>query len=1033
MSDQIHVSPLLDGFTLGAPIAQHHGIVCYPAIKENSTKKYIVKEISVPAAQAQFDALILAGAYKDPAEVMDYFRKKGEGLLREAEFLKKLSKIEGFLPFDGWQLEPITRRRLGYRVYLVGSYKRSLDKYIRKNAFTHLEAVNLGLDLCSALSVCRQAGHLYADLKPSNIYVSENKEYRIGDLGFLSLDSLRYTSLPESFFSPYSPPELQDPMVSVNLTADTYAVGMILYQLYNDGQLPFRGDVPAEPLTNPCHADYEMAEIIMKAIDPDPEKRWTDPKELGKAIAAYMQRNNIGDIPITPFIPLDVKPEDLVPISSIKDSEEESEQVSQESAEDAETISESEENPSETEEASSETEDFPQYAQQEQEDVSPAAAEASEDAVQESDEQQLTEETEPTEAVEEFPPEIPEQVTAAPEEEAPSVESPENVVSAAGESVADEVPADTISEELARILSRADEMIAHEIPEDTGFPEEEAAPDPFAFAAEEPDMPEEDIPDEPETEATPETLKPEKKKKGKHYENPARKNRIKKFFSGCLKLVLLAGLLAGGFWYYQNVYLQPIDGMTVEGTQNQITVLVDTTVEESRLTVSCTNESGKQYSQPVQGGKATFDGLKPDTVYTIRLDMNGFHKLTGETSAVFTTEASTRILSFQAIAGTEDGSVKLDFTYEGNEPDFWNIRYQTEGEEERLETITGNSAMITGLTVGKMYTFTLDGGKSFGLSGETSVQFLAARLILAENITITSTDGSNITVLWKSPGDAVVESWNVRFFDNFGFEEQVTVTETSAAFTGLDPASSYSLEITASGMTRAVRTELSADPILITDLQVDESSQTEMKVTWKYDGTEPEGGWELIYTVEGSTPQTIACEKASAKIAPLIPGAKYTFTLQSADDRTVFNNTLIHSTKAAEPFTKNAFDAEETSMALLKTPEDADWNFENISQDAYTTAFRVGNSVSLGMQSAKAVYLPGYKTNILYVFRDAYGNVIPELVTEASLTWKNLWLSGDSKTAELSIPALPGTPGSYKLELYFDGGFVAEFDITITE
>ena len=251
MSDQKTISPLLDGFTLGAPISEHHGVVCYPAIKENSNKKYIVKEISVPATQAQFDALILAGAYKDPAEVMDYFRKKGDRIVQEAEILKKLSKIEGFLPYDGWQMEPITRRRLGYQVYLVGTYKRTLEKVIRKNAFTHLEAVNLGLDLCSALSICRQAGYLYADLKPSNVYVSDSKEYRIGDLGFIGLDALRYTSLPEGNFSPYSPPELQDPMVSVNLTVDTYAVGMILYQLYNDGQLAFRGLTPTEPLPNP--------------------------------------------------------------------------------------------------------------------------------------------------------------------------------------------------------------------------------------------------------------------------------------------------------------------------------------------------------------------------------------------------------------------------------------------------------------------------------------------------------------------------------------------------------------------------------------------------------------------------------------------------------------------------------------------------------------------------------------------------------------------------------------------------------------
>ena len=273
------ISPLLDGFAMGNPMSSHDGVRCCPAIKENSDEKYIVKIISVPAAQTQMDAMLLAGAYKDMAGAMDYFKGVADDVEKEAEFLQKLSKLEGFLPYDGWQTVPIKRRRLGYEVYLVSPYKHSLAKYIRRNPVTHLEAINLGLDLCSALSVCRQAGCLYVDLKPTNIFLTEKKSYRIGDLGFIPLDTLRYTSLPDKYRSPYSPPELHDAMATLNETADTYAVGMILYQLYNDGSLPFKDKAPDEALPSPVNADYEIAEIIMKAIDPDPAKRW----QIGRA------------------------------------------------------------------------------------------------------------------------------------------------------------------------------------------------------------------------------------------------------------------------------------------------------------------------------------------------------------------------------------------------------------------------------------------------------------------------------------------------------------------------------------------------------------------------------------------------------------------------------------------------------------------------------------------------------------------------------------------------------------------------------
>ena len=1017
MSDSPNISPLLDGFTLGAPISEHHGVKCCPTIKENTNKKFIVKIISVPASQAQFDALMLAGVYKDPVDVMEYFRESGESIVKEAELLKTLSRIEGFLAYDGWQMEPITRRRLGYEIYLVSSYKRSLEKYMQKNAVTHLEAVNLALDLCAALSLCRQSGYLYVDLKPSNVYVSEKKEYRIGDLGFLRLDTLRYAALPERCFSPYVPPELLDPMTPMNLTVDTYAVGMILYQLYNDGHLPFTGITPPENLPVPCHADYEMAEIIMKAIHTDPEQRWQDPKDLGKAIAAYMQRNSVNDIPITPFIPLDVKPEDIVVLTDETPSPE------QEETDTAEAVIPPEDAVPEAEtEAPVTVAEEPIEAAEES-----TAAEVSEAAENTETLQQeiSTPEPESVEAdpsvdmdISETPEEIPESVPALPSE------SPEN------QAQEEDLPLEDVRDEVAKMLLKANEIIAHEIPEEAVFPTEDI-PDPFDFVNDDTDIREDDYPADPLMEDEAEPTTSGKKKKTRHFLDPSRKQKIKKFLSGCLALILLCGAGVGGYWYYQNVYLQTVDSLSVSGTQDSITVLVDSDVEEAKLSVICTDENGKRHTSDVVGGKATFVNLKPSTRYAIQVDMSGFHKLTGANTDVFTTEATTQILSFQAIAGSEDGSVKLDFTVNGDDPDFWNIHYTAEGEEERTETVTGHSAMITGLTVGKVYTFTLDGGKNFGVSGETSIAYLASRLILAENLTATSENGKDITVTWKTPGDVVVESWNVRFYDGYGLEQQQTVTENKVLLTGADPSSKYTVEVTASGMTQPAKISITADPISVSGFQMDESAQTELKVSWEYTGNAPAGGWNLVYTVDGSGSQIIPCDKAMAKISPLIPGAGYVFTLQAADDRTVYNNTPQYQTKEAAIFTENKFDTENTVFHLLKTPEDPKWHFETITSDAFTDRFAIGDSASVVMESPDALYLPGSKTTCLFVFRDSYGNVLPELVTETTCIWKDLWLKGDAKTGELNLPKLPDIPGEYVMELYFNGCFVTHFDIVM--
>ena len=1024
MSDPKNISPLLDGFKLGAPISEHNGIVCCPAIKENSNKKYIVKIISVPATQAQLDALLLAGAYKDPADAMEYFRMKGERILAEAEQLKILSKLEGFLPFDGWQMEPITRHRLGYEIYLISTYKRSLEKYIAKTAFTHLEAVNLGLDLCSALSVCRQSGYIYVDLKPSNIYVSEKKEYRIGDLGFMPLNSLRYASLPEQCYSPYTPPELLDPMSPMSLTADTYALGMILYRLYNDGHLPFKGIAPEQAIPSPIHADYEMAEIIMKAISPDPQQRWTDPKDLGKAIASYMQRNSINDIPITPFIPLDVVPEEI-DSSSEKKSRHHKSQDSVETA-DSNTATHVADGPAAVEPVSAPTEE------DENSVMSPETSVEVGDAIAQSEDPEVStpEDTVVSNAEEpSVPEEIPETEPDT-SEEAPYLPEQPEIQKQTSDDEGD--LSRELTEEVVKIITKADDLIAYQIPESVIYPTEPET-DPFAFARDDAEDLDDYDDETSETEESSPVIQPDRKKPAKHFADNSRGRKFRKFMGGLFGTVLVVSGMAGGYWYYQNIYLQSVDAMQITGTQDMITVLIDTAADESRLSVHCIDRNGKRITEAVKGGKVTFQDLEPSTEYTLEVAVSGFHKLTGNTSEVFKTESSTQILTFDAAAGPEAGSVYLEFTVEGNEPDFWNIRYSAEGEDEKRETITKHATTITGLTVGKVYTFTLDGGKSFDLSGNKQLQYVASKLILAENLSAISDNGTDVTIRWNSPGDAVVDNWTVRYYDGYGYDEQLTVTETEAKLNKLTPNVGYTVEVTASGMTQPARMQITPAAPIVYGFNAEEVKHTKLNLKWSFDGTAPDKGWVVLYTVDGSGSQSVECKKAEASITPLIPGATYKFTLQTADGSTVFNDTYTYTTLPAEKFTDNALKLDDLTIDLLKTPSAEKWTYGDIQDSDFTDTFRVGDAASMVIRSASTFYMPSHETKVLYVLRNAYGNVLADLVAEETYYWKNIWQHGDPKIGELNIPMLPALPGEYVLELYFNGKAVAELNFTLTE
>ena len=102
-----------------------------------------------------------------------------------------------------------------------------------------------------------------------------------------------------------------------------------------------------------------------------------------------------------------------------------------------------------------------------------------------------------------------------------------------------------------------------------------------------------------------------------------------------------------------------------------------------------------------------------------------------------------------------------------------------------------------------------------------------------------------------------------------------------------------------------------------------------------------------------------------------------------------------------------------------------------MAEEAYTDAFVSGESISVAIRSSKSFYLPGNEVEILYVIRDAYGNVLPDYVSTETAFWKNLWAGGDARCGELTVPKVPQGAGSYELRVYIEGMEMAKLPFTI--
>ena len=944
--------PMLDGLMLGEAMSDHNGVRCYPAIRHSNQEKYIVKVISVPASQVQLDALLLTGAFPSRESALEYYMDVARDMLRETDILRQLSHQEGFIPYLDAQIvsnDDFT----GYEVYLLSNFRHSLERILETEKLTHRDIIRMGLDLCAALSASRREGYLYVDLKPTNIFFSEDHGYRIGDVGFASIASLPYSSLPEKYRSRYSAPEMLDEMSVLNDRVDVYALGLVLYQAYNGGDLP--ETECGQVLPAPLYADYEFAHIIMKACHPDASKRWADPMELAQAIIEYLKSNPLSDDPIIPVVPEQVpeEPEDI-------------------------------------------EEFLPEY-----------------DAEQTSLEMAQIEETDY-------------------EELAFFTDLGHN------QDDSNEVAADMpVSEEISEMLAQADELIAHELPEPAIAPDPIEVPMPERITLEEESEPaDEDTNEQAEVVLEQE---PTKVPEAPAEAQPPSKDDIKKqdilkpkrrfpwkLLASCLVIAALLCAGFGGYYYYENIYLQRIDDLVLEQNGNVLSVKVVSAADNALLTVVCSDSYGNTIRRNVIAGIALFTDLDPQTHYALHVEISGFHKLIGDISDSFTTDPQTQITDLTASIGNEDGSVLLRFDTEGPRSANWVVSYGTsDGTEQRI-VFQGNVVQISDLKIGAEYTFTLSREDGQTLSGKTQVQYTASKILLAHELSITACGGGSLTAQWAAPENAPDILWIVRCYNASGYDQTITTNDLTATFTGMEHNVACTVEVTAEGMPRTASITIEANPISVDQFHFTLTDGGMLEVLWDYTGI-ASSGWLLEFSIDGSALQSLTITENSAKL-PLIPGGNYTVTVTALDATRQFGGTCDYSYPEADIFQGWGITANDLQGALCIRPEGENWYAEEISDDQFVSEFAPGQKVGLVFRCVTEPEMSDETVTILFVFYDSNGALL--YVAETEVLWSELWTGN---LCQMDLPPLPEELGSYTFDLYFNGQYVTELSFSVSE
>ena len=154
------------------------------------------------------------------------------------------------------------------------------------------EALAIVPPLCDALQYAHDRGLIHRDIKPENLLIDRLGRIKIADFGIARLASESGTGIPacppptspdlthrsEFMGTPaYMAPEQRDRPAAVDHRADLYALGVVFYQMLT-GELPAAGQL--QPPSTRVHLDVRLDEIVLRALERDPSRRYAAASEL---------------------------------------------------------------------------------------------------------------------------------------------------------------------------------------------------------------------------------------------------------------------------------------------------------------------------------------------------------------------------------------------------------------------------------------------------------------------------------------------------------------------------------------------------------------------------------------------------------------------------------------------------------------------------------------------------------------------------------------------------------------------------------
>jgi serine/threonine protein kinase len=184
----------------------------------------------------------------------------------------------------------------------------NLRQLLRARKFTPEEALAIVPPVCEALQFAHDRGIVHRDIKPENLLLDKAGWVKVADFGIAKMlgtvnggghagqPAAAENATQTAVGTPgYSAPEQKTDPQRVDNRADIYSLGVVFYELLT-GERP---DGRLEPPSKKVQIDVRLDEVVLRALEKDPELRFQQVSEVKTMVETIVQPSS-NPMPVSP-------------------------------------------------------------------------------------------------------------------------------------------------------------------------------------------------------------------------------------------------------------------------------------------------------------------------------------------------------------------------------------------------------------------------------------------------------------------------------------------------------------------------------------------------------------------------------------------------------------------------------------------------------------------------------------------------------------------------------------------------------------